>query len=289
MRFLTILMVITHLLISVTTSWAESIDHQGERLKFGIFPNMSPDALFNTFNPIAKRLEKELGQPVQVVTAPSIHLYLERAKAAEYDFAYPCVSHYFAMQKEADYSVVARGLPSYYGVVIVHKNSDINTLGQLKGKKIAVAGKGSYGGFKFLDVRLNKIGFDTKKDVSFVFLGRLDSVIHGVARKSFDAGVTRLDTLESKPFHGISGHLKIIETSEEIPQFPFVVRKGLDKKMVDAFTKVLTAINMDNGEDKSFLNKLRMQKIVPSTNADYKDFRKVLMKTKGMMGGGMGM
>ncbi len=168
-------------------------------IKFGVFPYKSPKTIVKLFGPITKKIEQALGVKVQLVTAPDFSTYIDRARQGDYDLAFPCVACFFQIQ-DVGYSVIAKGNPSFYGGTIVRNDSGIDSLDQLKGKKIAAIGKHSYAGHLFLLEQLLVSGIDPKQDVQFQFLGKVDTVIFGVANKKYDAGTLRIDAIESPSF-----------------------------------------------------------------------------------------
>jgi len=249
-------------------------------IKFGVFPYKSPRAIVKLFVPIARRLEKALGVEVQLVTAPDYDTYVARGKAGEYDLALPCVNCFYQIQG-AGYAVIARGEPSFYGGVVVRKDSGIETVSDLKGKKIAAIGDHSYGGYVFLLPQLHALGIDPRRDVEFQFLGKLDSIIFGVVNKKYDAGTVRCDALESPAFKAVRNDLKFVARSEPIPQLPFVVKNSLPTAQVAIIREVLVALDPADAADREILQSLRLQAVRPATDADYEPFRKILQNAQG--------
>ncbi|MCB2184284.1 MAG: phosphate/phosphite/phosphonate ABC transporter substrate-binding protein [Desulfobulbaceae bacterium] len=244
-------------------------------IKFSIFPYKSPQTIFRLFSPIAKRIQEKTGKKVNVVSAPDFDTFVERGIKGEYDLALPCVTCFFMMQP-AGYHVIARGEPFFHGGVITRKDSGITSLEQLKGKKIAAIGRHSFAGFMFLKLPMHERGLSTEEDMHFHFLKKNDSIIFGVLNKKYDAGVIRLDSLNSPMFEAIRDTVTIINKSPQIPQFPFVVKDGIDPEIISAVLDILTGLNPGNEEDKKVLRSLGLQKIVPAQDSDYDTFGKIL-------------
>ncbi len=251
-------------------------------IKFGVFPYKSPRTIVKLFSPIAKRLEKALGLKVQLVTAPDFQTYVARGKLGDYDLALPCVNCFFQIQASG-YTVIAKGEPSFHGGTLVRKDSGIDSLEQLKGKKIASIGKHSYAGYLFMVEQLHARGIVAKDEVEFHFLGKLDTVIYGVLNKKYDAGTVRRDALESPIFKDLQEDLTFISTSAPIPQFPFVVKKDMAPDLVAKIRQVLTSFSMDNADDKKVLQSLRLTHIGPAVDGDYAAFRVKLHQTQELL------
>lgn len=253
--------------------------HETEHvIKFGIFPYKSPRTIVRLFGPIVKRLEAELGMQVQLVTAPDFKTYVARGSKGDYDLAFPCVHCFFLMQ-EAGYTVIARGQPDFYGGLVVHRDSGINDIEQLRGMKIAAIGRHSYAGYLFMVARLYERGIDPAGEVEFSFLGKLDSVLFAVLNGTYDAGIVRRDALADPQFADLRSDLVFIATSLPIPQFPFVVKKDMPADHVATIRRVLTAFSMADPDDRQILESLRITAISPAVDAHYEEFRGRLQQT----------
>lgn len=249
-------------------------------LRFGVFPYKSPKEMMKLFMPIARQLEKEIGRPIHLSSAPNAEQYNQRAIAGEYDLIWPCNTCYFQIHDQAGFEAVASGSPTFHGIVIVRKNSGITQLSQLKGKKIAAAWKNSYAAYKFLAFKMKKLGYSPPEDFSVSFLGKLDSIIFSVVGKHHAAGVVRQDALASSRFDRVRDQLSVIYTSPEVPQFPFAVKPDMDQKQIDQIVKVLTEINDKTSHGKSILNALKVKEIIPCTDSNYDEFRTIIRKHK---------
>lgn len=246
-----------------------------ETIRFAVFPYKSPKSVIEVFGPLAARIEKRLGKKVLLVSARDSEAFLKKSLAGEYDLALTPPTVYHKMLP-AGYTVVAKGAPSFRGGVIVRQDSEITTIEQCKGNKIAAIGEHSYAGYMFFKAQLDERGIDSKKDLDIQFVGKLDTIIYGVLNKKYAAGVIRLDTLEMKDFAPVKDQLRVVTRSSEIPQFPFVVKSGLDQQTIAAIREVLTSLSPDKPEDLEILKSLQIKKIVSATKGDYDPFFEVI-------------
>ena len=244
-------------------------------IKFAVFPYKSPKSVIEVFGPLAVRLEKRLGKQVQLVSAPDSETFAKKSLAGEYDLALPSIAVYYKLLP-AGFTAIAKGVPAFWGGVIVRQDSKIKTIEQCKGKKIAAIGEHSYAGYMFFKALLDERKIDSTKDLDIHFLGKLDTVIYGVLNKKYDAGVIRLDTLDMKDFAPIKDQFRVVARSAEIPQFPFVVKSGMDQRTIAAIREVLTSLSPDKPEDLEILKSLQIKKIVGATKGDYDPFYEVI-------------
>ncbi len=247
-------------------------------IKFGIFPYQSPKTIVEIYGPLAARLEKKLGKKIIISSAPDAKIFLEKARNQGCDLLLSAPMAYYKL-RPAGYKVIAKGIPAFYGGAIVRKDSEIKTIEQLKGKKVAAMGEHSYCAYSFILPQLEAKGINPRKDVEFQFLGKVDSVIYGVINKKFDAGLIKIDTLDLPAFAGVRDQVTIITRSPEIPQFPFVVKISMDATTIAAMQEVFAALSPDNPEELEILESMQVERIVTATDADYDGFYEQIKDT----------
>ncbi|MDD2270646.1 MAG: phosphate/phosphite/phosphonate ABC transporter substrate-binding protein [Desulfuromonadaceae bacterium] len=265
--------------------WGVVVPHQSPAheapniIKFAVYPYKSPRSVIKVFGPIAARLEKKLGQRVELVSAPDMQTFLAKGLAGEYDLILSPPTLYYKMQP-VGYMPIARGVPSFWGGAIVRRDSTIRNIEQCRGKKVAAIGKFSYAGYMFFKAALVEHRINPAKDLDIQFLGKVDTVIYGVLNKKYDVGLLRLDTLDTPDFIALKDQFHVIVRSAEIPQFPFVVKKSMNQRTASAIREVLVSLSPDTPEDLEILKSLQISRIVSATKDDYKPFYKVVKDTE---------
>lgn len=248
-------------------------------IKFALFSCRSPKNVIETFGPITARLEEKLGKKVRIILEPDTTTFLAKALAGEYDLALPPLPAYYKMLP-AGYTAIARGVPNFWGGVIVRQDSEIKTIEQCRGKKIAAINKETYAGYMFFKSLLDEKKIDATKDLDIQFLGKGDSVISGVLNKKYDAGLIRLDILETKGYASIRDQLRVVARSAETPQFPFVVKSDMDQRTIAIIREVLTGLSPDRPEDLEILKNLQITRIVAATKSDYDQFFEIIKNSE---------
>lgn len=269
--FVSVFLILTGLIFPI-----RCLAHQKhDVVRFGVFPYKSPKSIIELFGPLAARLEQKLGRRVQLVSAPDAASFLAKGMAGDYDLAIASPTVYFKM-KPTGYSVIAKGVPSFWGGAIVRKESEIRSIRQCSGKKIAAIGEHSYAGYLFFKDLLEEQKINTVKDVEIHFLSKIDTVIYGVLNKAYNVGLIRLDILDTGDFIAIKDKFRVIARSAEIPQFPFVVKNSMDKHTVAAIQEVLTALSPANQDDQKILKSMQVDKFVIASKRDYDRFYNVI-------------
>jgi phosphonate transport system substrate-binding protein len=188
---------------------------------------------------------------------------------------------------EAKLKTLRHGKDYYAGAIYVNANSGIKTLKDLNGKKFAFTDASSTSGYLFPLKILN----DNKiKLANTTFAIKHDNVITMIYQGQVDAGAAFYsDAFEGKikdarervltQFPDVEKKVTVLKITDHIPNDPFVFRKGMPaditKKFIDGLNKYLAT---KEGKE-AFKNIYAVDGVVPATNKDYDDLRKVLKST----------
>ncbi len=119
--------------------------------------------------------------------------------------------------------------PFFKSVVFTKSNSSINSIKDLKGKRIALPSEESFSGnwlIKYELLKYNILEKDIKEIKNFAYH---QNVIYQVLSGSFDAGVVKDRVIEEYDERKI----KIIEYSEPVPGSPIVSAKDYDPEIIN--------------------------------------------------------
>lgn len=108
-------------------------------LKFGIFPNLSPRILVETYRPVVDALSRELGRPVEMQTSPDFKTFHERTQAGEYDLVLTAPHLAWLAYSEAGYLPLLVYQRETEGILVTRADSAYKSPEDLKGKTISVA------------------------------------------------------------------------------------------------------------------------------------------------------
>ena len=108
-------------------------------LIFGVFPNLSVKLPIETYRPVADALQKQLGRPVELYSAPDFKTFVARTRLGEFDLVLTAPHLAWLARQDAGYRPLLKYANPVHGVLIVKADSPIQTLAQLRGKHIATA------------------------------------------------------------------------------------------------------------------------------------------------------
>ncbi|MBF2756567.1 MULTISPECIES: phosphate/phosphite/phosphonate ABC transporter substrate-binding protein [unclassified Staphylococcus] len=224
-------------------------------------PSQNADTLEAKAKPLEKLLSKELGIPVKVSVSTNYNTIVEAMKSKKVDVGFlPPTAYTLAHdQKAADlllkaqrYGVNEDGSNSkklvddYKSEILVKKDSGINSLKDLKGKKIALQDVTSTAGYTFpISTLKEEAGIDATKDMKIVNVKGHDQAVISLLNGDVDAAAVFQDarTIVKKDQPNVFKDTKIIKLTEPIPNDTISVRPDMDKKFQDKLKKAFKDIS----------------------------------------------
>lgn len=215
-----------------------------EVLVIGRVPAENVVRLLKRSQPLIRYLEKELGMRVRFQFARDYEAMIKGMEKKIYDLVHLGPKSYVEGHERAGYYAILKpirhGSATYRSMIIVRKDSGINTLNDLRGKTFCFTDKESASGYLYPKVLLLKKGIGPDKDFKRVFFtGTHDGVVLNVYHKNFAAGAcfddARKSTFREEPEK--IEELRIIARTPPISNEPFAVRPDLDKKLVKKISK----------------------------------------------------
>ena len=182
---------------------SKSGDYKPKELTVQFVPSQNADKLEAKAKPLEKLLSKELDMPVKVSVSTNYNTIVEAMKSKKVDVGFlPPTAYTLAHdQKAADlllqaqrYGVNKDGSPNkqlvddYKSEILVKKDSDIKSLKDLKGKKIALQDVTSTAGYTFpLATLKEEAGINATKDMKIVNVKGHDQAIISLLNGDVDA------------------------------------------------------------------------------------------------------
>lgn len=252
-----------------------------ESLRFGVFPLYNAKVTIELFAPIAEVLSEELDITVELVTAPTQAVFRERLLRESYDIAWVNNSSYLMVSEPGSYRAAAAGYPGFHGVVMVREDSPISKIEELEGRRVAAVGDHSIAGYLFFRKEMAEKGLYPGLDYEVTFIRGIEPIPFLVVNGKYDACVFSEDTYyKSGIFDRIRDQLRIISTSIEIPQFPFILHEDVNSYLEERFQEVLSSINPMNPEGRKIMDALNINGFLEKTNDDYAEFRLLYAEIK---------
>ena len=229
-------------------------------LTVGFVPSQNADTLEAKAKPLGDLLSKQLGIPVKVTVTTDYNSIIAAMKSKNLDLGFlPPTAYVLAHQQGAANVLLqaerygvnpANGKATsdlvdyYYALMLVKKNSGINSVSDLKGKKIAWQDPTSSAGYVWPAVYMKDHGVDAQKDVTGVQVQGHDKAIEALMNGDVDAAAVFSDArnIVSKEYPDIWNQTKVLFQTAKIPNDTISVRPDMSadwqKKIQDAFVAI---------------------------------------------------
>jgi phosphonate transport system substrate-binding protein len=189
----------------------------GTTYSFGVVPQFEQRKLFRIWRPILDEIENRTGLTLQLVGTPKIPAFEKQFLRGDFDFAYMNPYHVLKAHDSQGYLPLVRdGGRQLNGVIVVPKDSAINSPAELAGKEIALPAPNALGASMLVRSDLiNRFNVQTKPR----YVQTHSSVYLHVANRLVAAGGGVQSTLKSQALP-VQNSLRIIYRTSSIPPHP---------------------------------------------------------------------
>ena len=242
-------------------------------LQVGLIPNENPEEVEAQYQPLEDYLREETGREVELSVPTTYNAVVEAMVSGELDLAYFGGLTYVQARQRADIHPLftevnpSTGTTKYGSVIIVPADSDVQSVEDLEGEDFAFGSVSSTSGSLYPSIMLEQAGIDYRTDLGeVVYTGGHDTTAQAVANGRVAAGGLEDRILEDLQDEGIieKGAVRVIEESEPIEGYPWVVRDALsngdEQDLIDAFLGI---------EDPELLDLLRAEDYQRVQAGDY--------------------
>jgi phosphonate transport system substrate-binding protein len=259
-------------------------------IKMAFVPSADSQKVLSSGEPLGQLLEKETGYSFKVSVPTSYAAVVEAMGASNVDvgwlatFAYVLARDKFGA--EVILATVRQGSKSYTGQILVHADSGISNIEQLRGKTFAFVDPSSASGYLYPNA-LFKQKISDYSDSFFgerIFAGGHDKVVIAVYNKQVDGGATFGDSVIGGPptdartvvrntIPDVMEKVKTIAITDPIPNDTVSVRKGLAPDMLTKLREGLLNVAQTDDGKKALKDLYQIDGLAPAMDADYNPVR----------------
>jgi phosphonate transport system substrate-binding protein len=250
-------------------------------LVLGVLPRDNYAETISTFTPIARQLAQALGREVRLETAKDFPSFWHGVRAQRYDIAHYNQYHYLKSHREHAYHIVAKneeaGSARIAAVIMVRKDSGIQSLAQLRGRKLVFGGDStammSYivptallrdAGLKPGDY-LEEFARNPPNAVMAVYYGQAAACGVGDPAPRLAGRAGPID----------AGQLRVLATSEPLPHLAWAVRADLPAALRERIRQALTTLAA-NEPGRQALARAGLSGVVAADDAEYDAHRRIV-------------
>ena len=253
-----------------------------EPVKIGVAAMISPKETVRYYKQLIDYVGSKLGGPVEMVQKENYDEMDSMLERGDVQVAFLCSGPYVKDRAKfgAELLVAPQsyGQPFYHAYIIVHKDSTIKDMAQLKGKKFAFTDPKSNTG-KLVPSYMVAKEFNVTPEKFFgevIYTRSHDKSVEAVAKKLADGA--SIDSLiydyAVKKNPAYTSQTKIIRKSPPYGIPPLVVGKSMAPALKDKLRTIL--LNMHNdSQGKAILDGIMVDKFIIPKDADYNTVREM--------------
>jgi len=163
------------------------------------------------------------------------------------------------------------------GVILVHKDSSINHISDLKDKTVATTGSPALGGHMLPMLYLFKNGLNVNKQIRLKYFESFESVILNMYLGKCSVGFSTLNgwntVVKKRP--EIASKVAIRWTTPAVVGNPLLIRNNIGEDTVGKIKNLIFTMHLNEGGRKALAD-LGYRKFVPADSNTYKPFREFL-------------
>ncbi len=276
--------VVLSLFIFLSPSLIKSEERQ---LLIGLIPEQNIFRQMERYMPLSEYLEKRTGIKVRLTILSRFGDIIDRFTQRGMDGAFfGDLTGVLAMEKLSVEPIVRPVTPdgssTVHGYIIVRKDSNINTVEDMKGKVIAFVDRATVTGYLYPIFYFRSQGIENIDEFfrEYYFTGSHDASVYAVLDGRADVGCVKNTIFENlvKKDPSIGEELKILIRSPEMPDSTLCLKTSLSEDTKRLIRETLLSMS-DDSEGQKVLEKMKIKRFI---RASKKDFSPVYNMLKAM-------
>ncbi len=247
-------------------------------LVLGFMPYLNAELLLEKYTPLAQYLSRKIGRTVQIHVAKNYAEHIRATGEDELDISFLGGSPYVVIGDEYGLKpLLARyefdGAPTFGAVIFVAKNSPVQSLSELTGKRVAFGSAKSTLSTQVPVYMLMQAGVQLRDLAAYEHLRNHTNVILGVELGDFDAGAVAEEVFQENA----DKNIRVLAHSPVLSTHVFVTRTTLDQNLRTRIASALTSLK-DDPQGAAVLKAIggNLSGFVPVQDSDYDLHREIL-------------
>lgn len=246
-------------------------------LTIGLIPEMNVFEQMDRFRPLAEYLSERIGMPVKLTMLSRYGNIVERIENKDVDAAF--LGSFTGALASAQLGMIPivrpinlDGSSTYWGYLFVRKDSGIEEVEQMRGRRLALVERATTAGFVFPVAYFKQQGVDVDGEFfsDVQFWGSHDACIQAVLEGRADIGAAKNTVWEhlGQEDRRIEDDLEILAMSPKVPSNGLLVSPDVNAEIRERIKTVLLGLE-DDPAGKSVLEQLRFEGFVPTDRQSY--------------------
>ncbi len=245
----------------------------------GIHPLHNPKRLVEVYGPVVDHLNAIIPQAhFQLEASRNYDEFEKKLYNGHFDFAMPNPYQTVRSLKYGYHVFGKMGDDEMFrGIILVRKDSGINKVTDLKGKKVSYPALTALAATIMPQYYLHTHGIDVNRDIENLYVGSQESSIMNVLRGHVVAGATW--PVPWKTFQQehpeMAAQLEVKWQTDTLPNNGWVVRNDVPPALAEEVGKALVGLNA-NQDGRTMLERLGITHFEQATDETYKSVRQYL-------------
>jgi phosphonate transport system substrate-binding protein len=246
--------------------------------RIGLIPEQNIFHQLDRYEPLIGYLSRKVGAKFEPKILPRYGNIIDNFQSEKLDGAFFGSFTYTLAHAKLGVSVIARPLAldntsTYYGMILVRKDSGIRTIKDMKGKRFAFVDKATTAGYLLpLEYFREHGAGDYKKLLKETyFAGTHQDAIYDVLNRRADVGAAKNTVYNrlAKEDPRISRELMILERSPDVPENALAMRKDIGGSIEKNIKETLLGMHNDL-KGREILKKFGAIRFIETTEEDYR-------------------
>ncbi len=235
----------------------------------GVVPQFEPRKMFSIWQPLVDELGKRTGHPLKLVVPLTVSEFERELEKGSYDFVYANPYHIMRVIPKQAYIPLVRDRTPLRGILLVRKDSTLQSLKELNGKTLAVPSPNALGASLLLradleylhQVRMTLVNVKTHSSAYLNVLNGLTDAAGGVEKTLAE---------QDEP---IRNALKVVYTTRDMPSHPIAAHPRVKKEVYEKVRQSILELAATPA-GKKWLEDVPMTEPVTASIEDYLTMRK---------------
>jgi phosphonate transport system substrate-binding protein len=219
------------------------------RLQLGLLPITSTRALLKNYQPVQAYLERELGQPVELVTATDFRAFQTQTLRGQYDVIVTASHLGRQAQLDAGYLPLARYRALHRTLLLTARDRPLKDIGELRGRSISGPDALTLASIE-TQAWLQGRGLRAGADYTFIATATPPSAAQAVLNRQAVLTISTPQGMKNTP-EDLREQLEVFATLPEIPSLMWLAHPSLGA-LLPRLKAVLLAFSAESAESRAF-------------------------------------
>jgi phosphonate transport system substrate-binding protein len=259
------------------TEAPSSQEEYRDALLIGLIPEQNIFKQLERHEPLTEYLSRKSGIKLKLIVLTQYGNVIDNFVSAGLDGAFFGSFTYTMAHARLGVEAMARpecrsGSSTYHGVILVRKDSDIENVSQMRGKRFAFVDQETTAGYLFPISYFRENGIEDYQKLlgEFYFTGTHEDAIHDVLNGKADAAAAKNTIFERLAAKNprFNEELLILARSRAVPQNCLALRSDLSESIKSRLKSTLLSMHEDH-EGNEILKKYGAGRFIETRDLDY--------------------